>query len=85
MHKKKTRKKKNKIRLILLEGPSDKLFFESFKKKYCKDKIDVSLLEALGKKFTKINRAIEFSRHLGYKEIWLVMDLKTQKSGTDRY
>jgi len=85
MHKKKPAQKKNKIRLILLEGPSDKLFFVSFKERYGENKIDVLLLEAKTRDFKKINRLINISRDLGYKETWLVMDLKTQKPGTERY
>jgi hypothetical protein len=68
MHKKKPGQKKNKIRLILLEGPSDKLFFVSFKEKYGENKIDVLLLEAKNQDFKKINRLINISRDLGYKE-----------------
>lgn len=85
MHKKKPGQKRNKIRLILLEGPSDKLFFVSFKEKYGENKIDVLLMEAKGQDFKKITRQINSSRDLGYKETWLVMDLKTQKPGTERY
>ena len=85
MHKKKSGQKKNKIRLILLEGPSDKLFFVSFKKKYGENKIDVLLLEAQNQNLKKINRQINISRDLGYKQTWLVMDLKTQKPGTQRH
>ena len=85
MHKKKSGQKKNKIRLILLEGPSNKLFFVSFKKKYGENKIDVLLLEAKNQDFNKINRLINISRDLGYNQTWLVMDLKTQKPGTERY
>jgi hypothetical protein len=85
MHKKKPGQKKDKIRLILLEGPSDKLFFVSFKEKYAENKIDVLLLEAKARDFKKITRLIKSSRDLGYKETWLVMDLKTQKPGTERH
>jgi hypothetical protein len=85
MKKKKSGQKKNKIRLILLEGQSDKLFFDSFKKKYGENKIDISLLPAMNQNFKKINREIDSSGDLGYKEIWLVMDLKTQKPRTERH
>jgi hypothetical protein len=85
MPKKKPGHKKNKIRLILLEGPSDKLFFESFKKKYGENKLDVLLLPASNQNFNKINRQVDISRDLGYSQTWLVVDLKTQKPGTKRH
>lgn len=85
MHNKKSGHKKHKIRLILLEGRSDKLFFDSFKKRYGKNKIDVLLLEAKTQDYNKINKLISFSRDLGYNQIWLVIDLKTQKPGTEKY
>lgn len=74
--------KANKIRLVILEGRSDKHFFDKFKKKFHLRLLDVGLI---GKNlnFHKIDREIEPSlKTLGYKEVWLVMDLKSRKIGT---
>lgn len=85
MHKKKFNHKKNKIRLIILEGKSDEYFYKSFKEKYDQREIDVFLL-GKGQNFKRINDSIENSiKYLGYKQVWLVLDLKTQKKGTERY
>lgn len=78
----KNKHKANKIRLIILEGRSDKHFFEEFKKKFHLRLLDIGLI---GKNlnFHKIDREIESSvKTLGYKEVWLVMDLKSRKIGT---
>ena len=85
MRKKGINHKKNKIRLILLEGKSDEHFYKSFKKKYAQRELDVFLLGRV-QNFKKINDNIENSiKDLGYKQVWLVLDLKTQKKGTERY
>lgn len=85
MSKQKSKYKKNKIRLIILEGEAEKPFYDSFKEKYAREKIDVFLL-GKGKNFKKIDDNIKISINiLGYKQVWLVLDLKTQKSGTERY
>ncbi|MCP5108645.1 MAG: RloB domain-containing protein [bacterium] len=77
--------KKNKIRLIILEGESEKHFYNSFKEKYAREKVDVFLLGE-NKNFRKIDDNIKISINvLGYKQVWLVLDLKTQKSGTERH
>ena len=78
----KNKYKANKIRLIILEGESDRHFFEEFKKKFHLRLLDII---KIGKNlnFRRIDREIEFSmKTLGYKEVWLVMDLKSQKIGT---
>ncbi|MCP4216176.1 MAG: hypothetical protein GY765_16125 [bacterium] len=78
--------KKNKIRLILLEGESDRLFFNAFKNQYARDLFDVSLLKAQNQNFNKIRKELDISRKVfKYKAVWLVMDLKTQKMGTRRH
>jgi len=85
MSKQKSKYKKNKIRLIILEGESEKQFYNSFKEKYAREKVDVFLLGE-NKNFGKIDDNIKISINvLGYKQVWLVLDLKTQKSGTKRY
>ena len=85
MSKQKRQHKKNKIRLIILEGESEKHFYNSFKEKYAGEKVDVFLLGE-NKNFKKIDDNIKMSiRELGYKQVWLVVDLKTQKSGSERH
>ena len=85
MSRKKSNYKNNKIRLIILEGESEKHFYNAFKEKYAREKIDVFLLSE-NKNFKKIDDNIKISLdELGYKQVWLVLDLKTQKSGTERY
>jgi hypothetical protein len=78
----KNKYKANKIRLIILEGESDRHFFEEFKKKFHLRLLDII---KIGKNlnFRRIDREIESSlKTLGYKEVWLVMDLKSRKIGT---
>jgi hypothetical protein len=78
----KNKYKANKIRLIILEGESDRHFFEEFKKKFHLRLLDII---KIGKNlnFHRIDREIESSlKTLGYKEVWLVMDLKSRKIGT---
>jgi hypothetical protein len=78
----KKKHKANKIRLIILEGESDKHFFDGFKKKFHLRLLDII---KIGKNlnFHRIDREIESSlKTLGYKEVWLVMDLKSRKIGT---
>ena len=78
----KRKRKSNKIRLIILEGESDRHFFLEFKKKFHPHFLEIVLL---GKNlnFHRIDREIKFSLDtLGYKEVWLVMDLKSQEIGT---
>lgn len=85
MSKQKNKYKRNKIRLIILEGKSEEQFYNAFKEKYAREKVDVFLL-GKGKNFKDIDDNIKISLNiLGYKQVWLVMDLKTQKSGTERY
>ncbi|MCP4156433.1 MAG: hypothetical protein GY757_52455 [bacterium] len=78
----KPKRKSDKVRLIILEGESDKHFFMEFKKRFNLRSLEPVLL---GKNlnFHRIDREIKFSLDaLGYKEVWLVMDLKSQKIGT---
>ena len=84
---KKSRKKKSdKIRIIILEGESNRHFFKQLKQTYGKnEEWGISLLKAENLNFGKINREIEASIEvLKYREVWLVMDLKTRKPGTER-
>jgi hypothetical protein len=85
MSKQKRQYKKNRIRLIILEGKSDEDFYNSFKRKFDLKKIDVFRL-GRNKNFNEIDENIKINiEHWGYKEVWLVVDLKTQRSGTQRY
>jgi hypothetical protein len=78
--------KKDKIRLIILEGESDKHFFSQFKKAFDQRMLDISLLKAENLNFHRISREIKASlKVMKYKEVWLVIDLKTQKGGTINY
>lgn len=77
--------KSNKVRIIILEGESDHIFFSDFKKKFDKREFDISKLEKEGLNYSKINRLVARDFDVfGYKEVWLVMDLKTQKPGFER-
>ena len=79
------KKKNNKIRIIILEGESDKHFFKELKKQFDIKKFDISPLLKEGLNFKKINREVKASIEvLEYKEVWLVMDLKTRKPGSEK-
>ena len=74
---KKSRKKKSdKIRIIILEGESDRYFFKQLKQTYSKKEWEISLLKAESLNFSKIKRKIKASiDDMEYKEVWLAMDL----------
>jgi hypothetical protein len=79
----KNKRKADKIQLIILEGNSDEHFFKKYKEKFRLRMLEIALI---GKNlnFHKIDKTIEFSlKELGYKEVWLVMDLKSRKIGTN--
>jgi hypothetical protein len=78
-------RKKDKIRLVILEGQSDQHFFSEFKRNFDRRELEIQLLKKEGLNFEKIGRAVEANLNvLGYKEVWLVMDLKTQKVGSQK-
>jgi hypothetical protein len=78
--------KKNKIRVLILEGESDKQFFLEFKKHFHHKSLDISLLKAKNLNFNKIQKEINVSlKVLKFKEVWLVVDLKTQSQKTGRH
>jgi hypothetical protein len=78
-----TMSKNNKIRIIILEGETDTIFFNAFKKEFDRKMWDISTIDAKNLNFPKIKREIKASlKVLNYKEVWLVMDLKTQKKKT---
>ncbi len=74
--------KSDKI-LIYVEGESEVIFFNQYFKKYLKERYDI-FIECQKGDIPSFKRKVD-DFYSGYKEIFILRDLKTQKDGNQDY